>query len=267
MKTYIDKSFTNTSEKIRGIPKHQRRNTINPTVYCEFNNSKGSKSFKSQFQPSINKIFLKYRERHIEFLEELCRAAKTGLAVQILATKIFDIVNSLRVFSVDRYEALIIVCWSLATKFDCDDMRLGLEQLAECADGLSEDGLRKLEVEVLKILDWKIARKTSLYYVEKYKEKGVVKREEMRNKAGFEKVDEKVGKYSITLAEVANRIPELVLESDKIVACSCIAFARKKLGLRNYWSNYLEKLTGINEKELRIQELENKYYCLINNKF
>ncbi|OMJ83417.1 hypothetical protein SteCoe_15688 [Stentor coeruleus] len=267
MKALLEKYFPYTNETPPNHPRHNRTKTINPTVFCEFNNSKGSKCQKSPPKPSVNKIFLKYREHYIEFLENLCRSTQTGISVQILASKIFDIVNSLKVFSIDRYEALAVICWSIATKFEWDDIKLGLEELKECGNGLDEDLLKSLEVEVLELLDWKITRKTSLYYVDKYREYGYVTNEEIRKRENSGKIDEMVGKYSATLAQMACRVPELVLENDKIIACSCIAFARKKLGLRNNWTCTLEEITGIEENQLRMHELEEKYYCMLNSKF
>lgn len=267
MKALLEKYFPFTHETPPELPRHNRTKTINPTVFCEFNNSKGSKCQKSPPKLSVNKIFLKYREHYIEFLENLCRSTQTGISVQILASKIFDLVNSLKVFSIDRYEALAVVCWSIATKFEWDDIKLGLEELKECGNGLDEELLKSLEVEVLVLLDWKINRKTSLYYVDKYREYGFVMKEEMRRSGKLDKIEEMVGKYSATLAQMATRVPELVLENDKIIACSCIAFARKKLGLRNCWSYYLEEITGVEEKELRMQDLEEKFYCMLNSKF
>ena len=208
--------------------------------------------------------YLKYRELYIEWLEELCLSIKPNLSVLHLSIKIFDKVNLLHKYSNKDYQALALSCLNISYKFQVDNFFISFQDLASYCPNKTTQQFRNLEIEVLKLIDWKIFTMTAYDYILLYIDFGLaLQTDKIKTTLPLTKINELLHKYAEVFVEVANRIEGFVNLDSNIIACTCLAMARKKVGINDYWNTSLEHKTKIKQSALVLSDLESKYYKII----
>lgn len=201
---------------------------------------------------TVNSLYYKHREIYLDWAEELCQLMNAPSHILHLASRLFDILNSKYFFDSTKYKELLIACLAISFKYNYDNSYLSLDDLQKHG-GVS--GLKSLEINVLEKLDWKVAYPLAIDFIGKYFENSFF--------ADNKKQQEKILKLAYIYADVALRVDSFINQNPALIACTCIAFAQKKLGLDNYWNITQVRRTGYNLSDLLISTLESKYYYLV----
>lgn len=199
---------------------------------------------------TVNSLYYKYREIYIDWAEELCQLMNAPSYILHLASQLFDILNFKYFFDSTKFQALLLACLAISFKYNYDNSYLSLNDLQKHG-GVS--GLKSLEIDVLEKLDWKVTYPLSIDFIGKYSE----------NNFFAENKKERILKLAFIYADIALRVDSFINKNPALIACTCIAFAQKKIGLHDYWNSTQVKYTGFNLSDLLISALESKYYSLV----
>lgn len=208
---------------------------------------------KTRFQPPYKKQYKDYRETNIKTLELLCEQFCTPTYIKHICTNIYDLVNQNKFYSQDSQFRLIVICLYIAYKYESDDEYLITSELMPLDTSLTPEIIMRLELEVMDLIDWRISRKNSIYYIYK-----------ICSETLTGKKFEKIVNHACTLADLTLRMEKFLKINPKIIACTCIAFALKKFGAKHYWPKEFEKVSRVSINSIKIAELENKYNQVIS---
>ena len=194
------------------------------------------------------------REPIIKTLEHLCEHFNTPTYIKHICTNIYDSVNQSKPYPQSFQFTLLTICLSLAYKYESDNDFLIPSQLLPLDATLTPHKIMRLELELMDLINWQINRKNSIYYIH-----------EICNKALSGQKLNKILNHACTLADLTLRMENFLNADPKTVACTCIAFALKKLGAKNSWTTEgFERVSGLSLSSLRIAELETKYNQVIS---
>ena len=113
--------------------------------------------------------------------------------------------------------------------------------------------IHKTELLVLEILGWKTRTVTPPQFIEAFLMRGVVfSSDTSADKSADVKVVRQVRKYSEFFADLALQDLSFNRFSSHIVACACLAGARKIVGLVSFWNDELTELTGAAWEEVSV---------------
>lgn len=210
---------------------------------------------KTQRIPALSclKAYEEDREMNIKILEQLCERFSAPVYIKHICVGIYDQVNRKQKFSQCSKYRLLLICLYLAYKYENDEELITQSELIELDPMLTANKILELELQVMDLIDWKINRKNSVFFIYE------ICRKTIR--------DHKLGKvvsHACTLADLTLRMKEFFEVDSKIIACTCLAFAFKKLGIKNYWTKNLERVSGVSINSLKVIEIEAKYNQVIS---
>ena len=217
------------------LPKYYYNPSIHPQTILNYYIE------QTQFKPYLPPTYLKHRKRWVENLVDMgeCLKAKP-LTIQI-AVYLFDRVNSLKNIKSKTQELLAAGTLKVAIKFE--------EELSDTR--LNSKKLKKVEMDILKTLDWKVNVITPFHFVEFYNAQGVVFSSDTLNSSKkLEKAVEYVKRYSEVFAELVLLHDQFLVYSVPNLGASCIAAARKAVGFKLVWNPELQELTKFSFEKL-----------------
>ena len=213
-----------------------------------------------------NVLYMRNREVHIEWICEISSIIGCGTYAQDLAIRLFDMVNFTYPYAPDTYKTILLVCLAIAYKFSTDNIYLSYSDLNKHCPNTTSSSLKELEIEILERINWRVYQKLPIEYIFLYTELDPYYcNHSSDNTLACKNQNQKIRKFAYIFAEVANRIYYFIDKSPSLIACTCIALARKRIGVTDYWNKENEVKTKIRRQDLLLDILERKCKSLINS--
>jgi hypothetical protein len=186
--------------------------------------------------------YLNTRQNFIKQLESISKSLNISSSTLHLSVHYFDTINHSTPISESSKFNLLLICLSLAIKFNEDLIELNYSDLQDLSPLLTKSHILHIEFFILEKLNWKLMVSTTYDQIHEIWSKF------------FKSI--KILNDSLKLSNLILSLNEFYNEEPKILACTCIAFTLKKIGTSQYWPDQVEIYTKVSKTSLKILEFE-----------
>jgi hypothetical protein len=186
----------------------------------------------------------------VDWIADVGGAKRFGLHKHTLHVAVAYLDRALQLRSVPRDQLLLVAVCCLMIAAKCEEMETRVPtvwELSECTNGAySADRIAETEVELLRLLDWRLTEFSALHFLGYFLHRGVLFSDDrVQGVPLFPKVDRYIRRHVDFFADFALQRYEFERFSSQAVAAAIIVVSRQALQVEPAWRPELEALTGL----------------------
>lgn len=209
-----------------------------------------------------NQEYITHRTAVVDWLFERGEALKLSTLTLHSAVHYLDTVLNVKEFNRGYFEPLALICLMAAAKSEELDSKVPRFKQISSLTPCSVATLRRMELDVLHNLNWKLIVNTTMHFLQFYLTHGVIfKADRVEARPASEREVRYVRKYSEFFADLCIQgnwyVEYRFLKYDsETLALACIAAARRAVRITPVWSPALNEISNL---DLNIECYEDIY--------